>query len=267
MLLSTFFPIISFNITALQGIIVFFILLSSLILGILLTKRKPSKKDFITSIIVGTLVSLLTTMIGTGSSYKFGWPLYFLTFSEYEPETFRIVFERLILNTSFFILPILNISWFFSLRKTIKSLKIHILPLLTLFALLVLSIFCLVNVYEKSISGFSSLKLADDDTEQKLEAKGRYLVETKYPLFKDYEKQTSFAGKEVVTKIIGKKIYFAYAENGSGVRYVDATCFSVDDTDIVTIVGKLTKSSPSVFENIDPATCKEDAIVITPNSN
>lgn len=267
MLLYTFFPIISFNITALQGIVVFLLLLASFILGIFLTKRKPSKKNIITSIIVGIFVSLLTIMIGTGSSYKYGWPMYFLTFSEYEPESFRIIFERLLLNTSIYVFAILNITWFFDLRKTVKSLKIHILPLLTLFALLVLSIFCLVNVYEKSISSFSSLKLADDDTEQKLEAKGRYLVETKYTSFKDYEKQESFAGKEVVTKIVGKKIYFAYAENGSGVRYVDATCFSVDETDIVTIVGKLTKSSPSVFGNIDPATCKEDAMVITPNRN
>ena len=256
MLLYTFFPTYNFNITALQGIVVFLILLSSLILGVFLTKRKPSKKVIVVSIIVGIIVSLLSTLIGTGSRSKFGWPMYFLTFSEYELDTFRLVFERLILNTSFYVLTILNISWFFSLRKTIKSLNIHVLPLLTLFALLVLSLFCFFNVYEKSISNFSSLQLPEDDTEQKLEPRARYLIETKYPEFKDYEKQESFAGKIVFSKIVGNSIYFAYVVEGSGVPIADATCFKVENLETVSNIGKMIRPTPGNDGMIDPVTCR-----------
>ncbi len=271
----------SFEITALQGIIVFILLICSFILALALTKKIPSKKIIATSLITGILLSISSLSIGngieSGFASKMGWPMYFirnfqgLEFTDInfiiDPKNhWYFLIERFILNSLLFILPILNLTWFFSLRKTLKSLKIHVLPLLTLFALLVLSVFCLVNVYENTSSNFSRTTLPEDDTEQKLEAKGRYLVDTKYPSFKDYEKQESFAGKEVITKIVGKNIYLAYAERGSGVRYVDATCFNVDEAGLVTLIGKLTKSTPTVLVYIDPVTCKEMESEITPNS-
>lgn len=264
----------SFEITALQGIIVFILLVISFVLTLVLTKKKPGKKIIVVSVAIGTLLSILSLSIGngieSGFASKMGWPMYFLrnvqgvdltdlSFVIDSKNHWYFLIERSILNSLIFILPILNISWFFSLRKTVKSLKIHVLPLLTLFALLVLSVFCLNNVLEKSTSNFSSVVLKEDDTEQKLEPRARYLVETKYPEFKDFEKQKSFAGKVVISKVVGSTVYLAYAVEGSGVRYVDVTCFIVSEDGVVKENGKyspLTSSSMIKIEaDIDPMKC------------
>lgn len=260
----------SFEITAMQGIIVCIILFTSSLLGKLLVRNSPGKKIILTSLAIGFLLSILSISIGNGTESgfgsKMGWPIYFFrNFQGIDYTDLSIVIdpknhwnfliENFLLNSYLFIFPILNISWFFSLRKTIKSLKIHVLPLLTLFALLVLSVFCLNNVLERSTLNYSSIILKEDDSEQKLEPRARYLVETKYPEFKDFEKQESFAGKMVFSKIVGSSIYFAYVVEGSGVPIADATCFKVEDLTTVSEIGKLKRPLPGNDGMIDPVTC------------
>jgi hypothetical protein len=262
----------SFVITALQGIIVFVLLISSFILALVLTKKKPDKKIVVASVVIGILLTVLSLSIGngieSGFASKMGWPIYFLrnvqgvdltdlSFIIDSKNHWYFLIERFILNSLLFILPFLNLSWFFSLRKTVKSLKIHILPLLTLFALLVLSVFCLNNVLEKSTSNFSSLKLPDDDTEQKREPFARNLIETQYPEFKDFENQKSFAGNSVFVQSTTDSIYFAYVVNGSGVSFVDGTCFKVDSKNIVSKIGKLIVANSSTGR-VDPKSCSEE---------
>lgn len=260
----------SFEITALQGIIVSILLVTSFVLALVLTNKKPGKKIIVASVAIGTLLSILSLSIGngieSGFASKMGWPMYFLrnvqgvdltdlSFVIDSKNHWYFLIERFILNSLIFILPILNISWFFSLRKTVKSLKIHVLPLLTLFAILVLSVFCLNNVLEKNTSNFSNVNLKEDDTEQKLEPRARYLIETKYPEFKDFEKQESFAGKMVFSKIVGSSIYFAFIIEGSGVPIADATCFKVENLTTVSKIGKLKRPLPGNDGMIDPETC------------
>lgn len=269
MFIYNIFPA-SFEITAIQGIIVFIFLISAFILCVLLTKTRPNKKIIIISVIIGIFISFVTLSIGngieSGFASKMGWPLYFIrNFKalDYTDLNFIIdpkyqwyfLVERFVLNSSIFIFTILNLTWFFSLRNTLKSLKIHILPLLTLFALLILSLSCLTNVLEENSKRSLNLKLADDDTEQKLEPRARYLIENKYPEFKDFEKQESFAGKVVFSKIVGNSIYFAYVVEGSGVPIADATCFKVENLTTVSEIGKLKRPLPGNDGTIDPVTC------------
>ncbi len=259
-----------FEITVTQGIIVCIILFSSSLLGRILLKNTPGKKIVLISLAIGLLLSLLSISFGNGIESGFGsimgWPMYFirnfqgidytdLSFVIDPKNHWNFLIERFLLNSYLYIFPILNISWFFSIRKTVKSLKIHVLPLLTLFALLVLSVFCLNNVLEKSTSNFSSVILKEDDTEQKLEPRARYLVETEYPEFKDFEKQESFAGKMVFSKIVGSSIYFAFIVEGSGVPIADATCFKVENLTTVSKIGKLKRPLPGNDGMIDPETC------------
>jgi len=270
MFLYNIFPK-GFELSEIQAIVVYLILLTSSFLALVLIKQRPGKKIAIISIFLGVALSFLSLSVGhgveSGFDSKMGWPFYFVGNNQglntsivsilIDPKNhWYLLIDNFIFNSFIYIFSILNISWFLSIRTSIKSLKIHVLPLLTLFALLVLSIFCFINVYEKSISNFSSLKLPDDDTEQKLEPRARYLVETKYPEFKDYEKQQSFAGKIVFSKTVGNSIYFAYVVSGSGVPIADATCFKVEDLQTVSQIGKMIRPTPGNDGMIDPVTCR-----------
>ena len=261
------------ELTLLQLVPILVLLILGLVLGMVLLKLKPSFKLILLSLVIGILLSLVSGLIGWGGysgmmyAERFGWPIQYL----YENRTLepsyttvitvpfdiRFDFLRFSVNTLMYILSVLNILWFFSARKSQKNLRVHVLLLLTLLALLILSSFSLYNKYLVRLQ--SSMTKVEDDTEQKREPRARYLVETKYPEFKDFENQTSFAGKEVIVKTVGTTTYIAYATNGSGVRYVDTTCFSVTNEGVVKENRKYSQLTSSILPytntDLDPVTC------------
>ena len=87
------------------------------------------------------------------------------------------------------------------------------------------------------------------------EARKRNIVETRYPEFKDFDKQRSFAGTAV--NFIEKEgnFYFSYIVYGSGVPIAGATCFKVDSQNNVTKMDKLLTTYRG--EGIDIKTCFE----------
>jgi uncharacterized membrane protein len=258
------------ELTILQSLPVLVLLLLGLILGIILLKDKPTLKLILISLVLGILVSLVSGLVGCGSysgtgyAERFGWPLqYFNEYRFYEvgvsttpvvPLDFRFDLLRFCVNSSIYVISFINILWFFSIRKNQKNLSVHVLLLFSLFAILILSILSLNN---KNMIGIVKNQInVEDDTEQKFEPRARYVIESKYPEFKDFEKQSSFAGKEVITKMSGTILYFAYVVNGSGVRYADATCFSVDENFNIREIGKLNPNSSTNKSIINPVTCK-----------
>lgn len=82
-------------------------------------------------------------------------------------------------------------------------------------------------------------------------------IETEYPEFKDFEKQTSFAGQTVTAVSEGNDNYFAYLEAGSGVPIAKATCFRVDRMLKVYKVGEFPDmlDSYSGYRDINPINC------------
>lgn len=262
------------ELTVLQLFPALTLLLLGLILGIVLLKIKPSLKIVILSLILGVLVSLVSSIVGWGNlsrdtfSVRLGWPIQFFNVFLVSKEYNRVhlidtpsssVFDllRFGVNTLTYSLSFLNILWFFSIRKIQKNLRVHVLLLFTLFALLIISSLSLYNKYVTGIE--TTVTKVEDDTEQKLEPRARYLVETKYPEFKDFEKQQSFAGKVVIPKVVGSTVYLAYAVEGSGVRYVDVTCFIVGEDGVVKENGKYSPLSSSnmndIEADIDPVKC------------
>lgn len=257
------------ELTILQIFPVFMLLLIALVLGIVLLRVKPSFKLIVLSLIIGVLISMISGFVGwggfSGEGYaeRYGWPLQFSyvyrAFNDNNqvesvfPNSFGMDILRFGVNSTIYVLSILNIVWFFKIRREQKNLKVHILLLLTLLALLILSS---LSLYNKTLSIVqTNVTKIEDDTEQKFEPRARYLVENKYPELKDFENQTSFAGKEVVTKMSGTSLYLAYVINGSGVRYADATCFSVDENFIIREIGKLKSKSLDSNSVINPITC------------
>ena len=85
----------------------------------------------------------------------------------------------------------------------------------------------------------------------------RNVVESKYPEFKNFENQESFAGQSVKTGVDGSDHYFAYIVHGSGLPIVKATCFRVDKMLAVFKVGIFPKSADSYvgYKDINPITC------------
>ncbi len=85
----------------------------------------------------------------------------------------------------------------------------------------------------------------------------RKLIEIKYPDFRDYENQESFAGHAVATDSRDGDFYVAYLELGSGIPIVNATCFQVDEQKTVKRIGSFPHPSGSLVshEEFDPVTC------------
>ncbi len=258
------------ELTILQALPVLVLLLLGFILGVILLKDKPTLKLILISLVLGILVSLVSGLVGwgsysgTGYTERFGWPLQYSneyrffeegdTTTPVVPIDLRFDLLRFCINSSIYIISIINILWFFSIRKSQKNLRVHVLLLFSLFAILILAILSLNN---KNMIGIVKNQInLEDDTEQKSEPRARYLVETKYPELKDFEKQSSFAGKVVFSKVVGSSIYFAYVVSGSGVPIADATCFKVENLQTVSEIGKMIRPTPGNDGMIDPVTCR-----------
>lgn len=84
------------------------------------------------------------------------------------------------------------------------------------------------------------------------------LIEAAYPEFLDFENQESFAGQSVESLKENGDYFFAYIVHGSGVYAIQATCFKVDTTNQVTLMGTYPEAGgPSTTETtaLNPKTC------------
>lgn len=90
-----------------------------------------------------------------------------------------------------------------------------------------------------------------------LEDNFRKILETKYPEFKDFENQESFAGKKVKFQIYKNDRYYAYMTLGSGVPIAGASCFRIDTMGRVFEVGVFPNLTDSYigYTDIDPRDC------------
>ena len=87
---------------------------------------------------------------------------------------------------------------------------------------------------------------------------GRSAIESAYPEFKDFENQESFAGQSVKSEIDESDYYFAYIVLGSGLPIAEATCFRVDRSGRVFMIGVFPDllDSYAGYRDIDPRNCR-----------
>lgn len=83
-------------------------------------------------------------------------------------------------------------------------------------------------------------------------------IEEKFPQFKDFENQKSFAGRKVEYDVYGGDYYFVYEVLGSGLPIAQATCFRVDRLGRAYMIGEFPDPLDSYagYAQIDPRTCK-----------
>ena len=113
-----------------------------------------------------------------------------------------------------------------------------------------LAIFSVILLVILILSLFPKKQIEPNETPRKL-------IERQHPEFKDFEKQKSFAGKEVKTITEGDTTYIIYITNGSGLPIIEAKCFSVTG-EKVSEIGVFPNPIDSYmgYRGVDPKTCK-----------
>ena len=86
----------------------------------------------------------------------------------------------------------------------------------------------------------------------------RNFIEKVYPRFREFEKQSSFAGQSVKSEAVKGDYFFAYIVHGSGVPIVEATCFRVDSMGRAFKIGLFPDPLDSYYgySDVDPKSCK-----------
>lgn len=90
------------------------------------------------------------------------------------------------------------------------------------------------------------------------ESSYRNAIEYKFPEFKDFENQESFAGNSLKFEIEKNEYYYAYIIHGSGLPIAKATCFKVDSKLNVIKIGEFPDiyDSYSGYRDVSPLNCK-----------
>ncbi len=108
------------------------------------------------------------------------------------------------------------------------------------------------------LSLMGALALFGCASEEDLLAEKRAAIEAEYPELKDFETQESFAGQSVKHEAERDEDYFAYIVHGSGLPFVEATCFQVGSDLKPVKVGEFPDPVDSFmgYEELDPKTCE-----------
>jgi hypothetical protein len=130
----------------------------------------------------------------------------------------------------------------------IKNKRIAIMLGTLAFVLICLGVFALYWSRIYPPEKVRNINVATSEVIQK-----RKIVEEKFPEFKDYEKQDSFAGKGLVFQKLNDKFYFGYLLYGSGLPIVGGTCFEVDSNN--NVIQKTLKIEHFAFTDVDLVNC------------
>ena len=115
------------------------------------------------------------------------------------------------------------------------------------------SLFVILSHFQAMRNPTVSIDMVNDPL-----ATNRYLIETEYPEFKDFENQKSFAGQSVKSAVLDFDYYFVFVVHGSGLPIVQATCFRVDRSGRVFKIGLFPDPLDSYagYSDIDPVNCR-----------
>jgi hypothetical protein len=110
----------------------------------------------------------------------------------------------------------------------------------------------------RSSTSTGSPGVAADYAQPDLAALRRNAIETAYPEFKDFENETSFAGRSVKSEVDEGDYYFAYIVHGSGLPIAEATCFRVDRVGRVFEIGLFPDPADSYagYRDVNPRNCR-----------
>jgi hypothetical protein len=131
--------------------------------------------------------------------------------------------------------------------------KKSIILLILLVIIISMGVYVFLSIHKSNIRN----QIVKSDNED-IEINFRNILENQYPEFKNFENQTSFAGKKVKMEIYEGDRYYAYMVLGSGLPIAEATCFRVDSIGRVFKIGLFPDPASSYigYTDINPKNCR-----------
>lgn len=215
---------------------------------------------------------------------QFGWPVKYITQNQekWDPPypyslgmTFGVSSDtnwtNLLIDTGFFliVLTMMVALLYYALpnhRRWLTYFRLrYIVGLIVFGILLLVGIIWFQSSQQPKIDSGVPVELENPpgtpfplDDNNDLISRQKAAIESKYPEFKNFENQKSFAGQSIRMTTNGSDHYYAYIVHGSGLPIIQATCFRVDRAFRVYKVGEFPDPVDSYmgYPDINPMNCK-----------